>query len=890
MRKRTPRPTPKPAAVRAGRRAAPPRPTPVPRSGDGRFPIVGIGASAGGLEALEEFFRHVPAGSGLAFVVVQHLDPTHKGLLPELLQRATGMPVHQIKDRTRVQPDCVYVIPPNTDLSILRGVLHLLTPAAPRGLRLPIDTFFRALAADWHERSVAVVLSGMGTDGTLGVRAIKEQGGLVLVQEPASAKFASMPQSVLAAGLADVAAPAAALPQKLLACLQHAPHGPSTELPLGDKTESGLEKALILLRAHTGHDFSQYKKTTVYRRIERRMSLHQLDTIAAYVRYLQANPQEIDLLFKELLIGVTSFFRDPAAWEQLQTRGLPGLLAARPPGQPLRAWVPGCATGEEAYSLAIAVTEVLAERTPQARWPLQIFGTDLDRDAIDRARQGVFPDNIAADVSSERLQRFFRKEQSGYRVAPAIRGLVTFALQNVLGHPPFTKLDLLSCRNLLIYLDPELQKKLLPLFHYSLNPGGLLFLGSAETIGGFSDLFTPLAAKARLYQRNASAGRAELIELPAAPRGVRPAAAAAPRVLLAPVSLQALADQVLLQRYAPAAVLVAAQGDILYISGRTGKYLEPASGKVNWNVLAMAREGLRAALPDAIRQALRKSEEVTLRHLTVRTEGGVQVVDVTVQALAEPEALRGTVLIAFRDVAAVPAPAPPRRAARGGAPRAHVAALDRELQQAREDARGTQEEMQTAQEELKATNEELQATNEELQSTNEELQSTNEELTTSKEEMQSLNEELQTVNAELQAKVEELSRASADMKNLLNSTDIATLFLDGALCVRRFTAQATTLIKLIPGDLGRPVTDLASALLYPDLPADAQEVLRTLTPIEKEIATRDGRWFTGRLMPYRTLEDKIDGVVITFREVTAAKTLEAELRRTLAARPEAPRA
>ena len=890
MRKRTPRPTPKPAVVRAGRRAAPARPTPVPPSGDGSFPIVGIGASAGGLEALEEFFRHVPAGSGLAFVVVQHLDPTHKGLLPELLQRATGMPVHQIKDRTRVQPDCVYVIPPNTDLSILRGVLHLLTPAAPRGLRLPIDTFFRALAADWHERSVAVVLSGMGTDGTLGVRAIKEQGGLVLVQDPASAKFASMPQSVLAAGLADVAAPAAALPQKLLACLQHTPHGPSTELPLGDKTESGLEKALILLRAHTGHDFSQYKKTTVYRRIERRMSLHQLDTIAAYVRYLQANPQEIDLLFKELLIGVTSFFRDPAAWEQLQTRGLPGLLAARPPGQPLRAWVPGCATGEEAYSLAIAVTEVLAERTPQARWPLQIFGTDLDRDAIDRARQGVFPDNIAADVSSERLQRFFRKEQSGYRVAPAIRGLVTFALQNVLGHPPFTKLDLLSCRNLLIYLDPELQKKLLPLFHYSLNPGGLLFLGSAETIGGFSDLFTPLAAKARLYQRNASAGRAELIELPAAPRGVRAAAAAAPRVLLAPVSLQALADQVLLQRYAPAAVLVAAQGDILYISGRTGKYLEPASGKVNWNVLAMAREGLRAALPDAIRQALRKSEEVTLRHLTVRTEGGVQVVDVTVQALTEPEALRGTVLIAFRDVAAVPAPAPPRRAARGGAPRAHVAALDRELQQAREDARGTQEEMQTAQEELKATNEELQATNEELQSTNEELQSTNEELTTSKEEMQSLNEELQTVNAELQAKVEELSRASADMKNLLNSTDIATLFLDSALCVRRFTAQATTLIKLIPGDLGRPVTDLASALLYPDLPADAQEVLRTLTPIEKEIATRDGRWFTGRLMPYRTLEDKIDGVVITFREVTAAKTLEAELRRTLAARPEAPRA
>jgi two-component system, chemotaxis family, CheB/CheR fusion protein len=883
MRKRTPHPPPKPAAVRPGRRSAPPRHTPVPRRGDGRFPIVGIGASAGGLEALEEFLRHVPAGSGLAFVIVQHLDPTHKGLLPELLQRTTGMPVRQIKDRTRVQPDCVYVIPPNTDLSILRGVLHLLTPAAPRGLRLPIDLFFRALAADWHERSVGVLLSGMGTDGTLGVRAIKEQGGLVLVQDPAAAKFHSMPKSAIDAGLADVVAPARELPGRLLAYLRHAPRVPPAGLPLGDTTQSGLEKAMILLRAHTGHDFSQYKKTSVYRRIERRMGLHQLDTIAAYVRYLQANPQELDLLFKELLIGVTSFFRDPAAWKQLQTRGLPALLGGRPANQPLRAWVPGCATGEEAYSLAIAVTEALAERTPPGAGPLQLFATDLDRDAIARARQGIYPPNVVADVSPERLQRFFRKEEGGYRVAPAIRDLVTFAPQNVLADPPFTKLDLISCRNLLIYLDPELQKKLLPLFHYSLNPGGLLLLGSAESIGGFTDLFTSLDAKARLYQRSASTGRAEPIEVPAPPLRVRRAAAAAPRVPPLAASLQPLADQVLLQRYAPAAVLVTAQGDILYISGRTGKYLEPASGKVNWNVLAMAREGLRSELPDAIRQALRTPEGVTLRHRTVRTEGGVQVVDVTVQALTEPETLRGMVMLVFRDGAATPAPAPLDGAARVDVPRAPLAALEQKLHQAREDARATQEEMQTAQEELRSTNEELQSTNEELQSTNEELQSTNEELTTSKEEMQSLNEELQTVNAELQAKVDEWSRASADMKNLLNSTDIATLFLDGALRVRRFTTQATTLIKLIPGDVGRPVTDLASALLYPDLPADAQEVLQTLAPIEKELATQDGRWFKGRLMPYRTLEDKIDGVVITFTEITRAKKLEAKLRQALAA-------
>jgi two-component system CheB/CheR fusion protein len=611
------------------------------------------------------------------------------------------------------------------------------------------------------------------------------------------------------------------------------------------------------------------------------MGLHQLDTIAAYVRYLQANPPELDLLFKELLIGVTSFFRDPAAWEVLQTHGLPALLAHHPVAAPLRAWVPGCATGEEAYSLAMVVYEALTAQAAPGVGPVQIFATDLDRDAIERARQGLFPANIAADLSPARLERFFRKEDDCFRVAPAIRELVTFAAQNVLGDPPFTKLDLVSCRNLMIYLDPAAQQKLLPLFHYSLNPGGLLFLGSAETVGGFTELFTPLAAKARLYQRRATAGRLEPVEFPAAPIRGGPATAAAPQIPSVPARLQPLADQVLLQHYAPAAVLVTAQGDILYISGRTGKYLEPPSGKVNWNVLAMAREGLRHALASALRRSLRSPQAITLRHLAVRTDGGMQAVDVTVQALTEPEALRGMVMCVFRDVPS--APAPSGRPAPGAVPRAQLAAVERELQHAREDARGTQEEMQTAQEELKATNEELQ-------STNEELQSTNEELTTSKEEMQSMNEELQTLNAELQAKVDELSRASADLRNLLNSTNLATVFLDGALCVRRFTTPATTLINLLPGDVGRPVTDLASPLLYPTLVADAREVLRTLVHGEKEIATPDGRWFCVRLLPYRTLEDTIDGVVLTFTEITAAKTLEADLRRRVVGQPEAPHA
>ena len=835
------------------------------------FPIVGIGASAGGLEALEQFLGHVPAGSGMAFVIVQHLDPTHKGIMPELLQRATSMKVIQVKDRTKVRPDCVYVIPPNKDMSILHGVLHLLDPVAPRGLRLPIDFFLRSLALDQQEHSIGVILSGMGSDGTLGLRAIKEKAGVVLVQDPATAKFDGMPRSAVDAGLADIVAPVEELPGKILAYLQRTPLIAQTEVALEDKSQSALEKAVILLRAHTGHDFSLYKKNTLYRRIERRMGLHQITKMAAYVRYLQENSQELDLLFKELLIGVTNFFRDPAAWEQLQEQALPRLLASRSPGQALRAWVPGCSTGEEAYSLAIVFREAVEQSKPKGSFALQIFATDLDRDGIDKARQGFFPENIAADVSPERLRRYFIKEERGYRVRKEIRELVIFAPQNLIMDPPFTNLDLLSCRNLLIYLSPEVQKKLMPLFHYSLSPGGILFLGSAETIGSAADRFTPLSGKARLFWRTESALPPEPVEFPSSfsvPRSdvgeVRPS----PKP---PLSLQSLADQLVLQRYAPPAVLVNDKGDILYISGHTGKYLEPAAGKANWNLFAMAREGLRYELTSAFQKALRQPGRLTLHGLKVGTNGGEQCVQVTVQRLDEPGPLQGLVMIVFTDVTA-----PVAAKGTGRSPKAHahgprLAELERELQRVSAEARATHEEMQTSQEELRSANEELQ-------STNEELQSTNEELTTSKEEMQSLNEELQTLNTELQAKVDELSRASNDMKNLLDSTDIATLFLDKELRVRRFTAEATKIIKFIPGDVGRPITDLVSDLNDPTLADDVREVLQTLVPSEKPVAACDGRWFKVRIMPYRTLDDRIDGVVITFADITAAKTLEARLR------------
>ncbi len=835
------------------------------------FPIVGIGASAGGLEALEQFLGRVPAGSGMAFVIVQHLDPTHKGIMPELLQRATGMKVIQVKDRTKVRPDCVYVIPPNKDMSILHGVLHLLEPSAPRGLRLPIDFFLRSLALDQQERSIGVILSGMGSDGTLGLRAIKEKAGVVLVQEPGTAKFDGMPRSAIDAGLADIVAPVDELPGKILTYLQRTPLIARTEVDLEHKMQSGLEKAVILLRAHTGHDFSLHKRNTLYRRIERRMGIHQISKMAAYVRYLQENSQELDLLFKELLIGVTSFFRDPAAWEQLRAQAIPALLANRPPGQALRAWVPGCSTGEEAYSLAAVLKEAVEEIKPKGQFTVQVFATDLDRDAIDKARQGLFPANIAADVSPQRLGRFFAKEQRGYAVRKEIREMVIFAPQNLIMDPPFTKLDILSCRNLLIYLTPEVQKKLIPLFHYSLNPGGILFLGSAETIGGATDLFVPLSGKSRLFRRTEFGLRPESVEFPpsfgAGPPG-GPEARQAPKT---PVSVQSLADQLVLQRYAPPAVLVNDKGDIFYISGRTGKYLEPAAGKANWNLFAMAREGLRYELAGAFQKALRRKGSVMLHGLKIETNGGEQFVDLTVQRLEEPGPLEGLVMIVFTDVAATEAAKAPVRPPQAHVRNARLAQLEQELLQVRAEARATHEEMQTSQEELRSANEELQ-------STNEELQSTNEELTTSREEMQSLNEELQTLNAELSAKVEELSRSSNDMRNLLDSTDIATLFLDKDLNVRRFTTQATNIVKLIPGDVGRPITDLVSDLMHPTLAADAREVLRTLTATERPAATRDGRWFTVRIMPYRTMDDRIDGVVITFTDITVAKTLEARLR------------
>lgn len=839
------------------------------RKSPGTFPIVAIGASAGGLEALEQFLEQVTAASGMAFVVVQHLDPDHKGMLPELLQNATGMQVLQARNRQRVKPDHVYVIPPNRDLSILRGCLYVHEPVAPRGMRLPIDSFFRTLADDCRENAIGVILSGMGSDGALGLRAIKEQGGLILVQEPASAKFDSMPRSAIDTGLADIVAPAAKLPQLIVDTLRHAPSAQAGAVPPDDETEpqgSALDQICTLLQGRTGHDFSSYKKSTLYRRIERRMAIHELKTIADYVLFLGQNPQESDLLFKELLIGVTNFFRDPSVWAYLAEKALPELLSRHPKGSALRAWVAGCSTGEEAYSLAITFRETLERLKLQGHYSLKIFATDLDPDAIERARQGYFPANIAVDLSKERLQRFFVQAGKGYRVGKEIREMVVFAPQNVIMDPPFTKLDILTCRNVLIYFSQELQKKLLPLFYYSLNPGGILMLGSAETVGGLTDRFTSIGKKTCLFLRNAGPLRIQDLDFPTRHFPNHPESSMDKKNNAPIVNLQSIADQLLLREFSPAAVLVDANGDLVYINGRTGKYLEPAMGKVNWNIHAMAREGLAHALALALPNALSSGEVVTCRNLHVNADAGPIVVDLTVHPIKEPASLRGMAMVVFTDVAT---PTEAGTSKRSGTRR--KLEVERALAQAHMEMRSLRDEMQISHEELKSTNEELQ-------STNEELQSANEELTTSKEEMQSLNEELQTVNSELQSKLEALSSANNDMTNLLNSTNIATVFLDQLLRVRRFTNLATELFKLIPGDVGRPLSDIVSNLDYPSLSDDADNVLRTLAISEREVATHDGRWYQIKIMPYRTLENIIDGVVITCTDITRAKSLEAELR------------
>jgi two-component system CheB/CheR fusion protein len=838
---------------------------PVNHVANGLRGVVGVGASAGGLEALGQFLQHVPLGTGLAFVIVQHLDPDRASALAELLQRATALPVSEVVDGVAVKPDHCYVAPPGHDVTLSKGRLHLEKASGSGRHGVSINVFFTSLAANKKLFSAGVVLSGMGTDGSAGAKALRTAGHLVLVQSPQTAEFPSMPQSVIDAQLADIVAPAPDLPDRLLA-YQAYRMPPLQDSTMSESLNASLEKVLSLVYAQTGHDFSLYKKGTMYRRIQRRMAIFQLATVEEYDDYVKQNPAEAELLYKELLIGVTSFFRDPEVWQALKEE-LIALMRSQPQKSAFRAWVAGCSTGEEAYTLAMVFTEAAAETITGDRPSLQIFATDLEPEAVATARHGFYSENIRASISNKRLDRFFTQQPGGYRIQKALRAMVVFAQHSIARDPPFARLDILTCRNLLIYLEGDLQKKLLPLFQHSLVRGGLLVLGTAETTGKFSDLFTPLGIKTHIYRRlDAAAGRSSAnLLIPVSPMVQTLAKGLTPKkdVLVTP-NLQLLADEVLVRTYAPPAVLVTTDGNIVYFSGKTGKYLEPATGKANLNVFAMARSGISEALNEVFYRAIRQKERISIQGVTVWTEDQQHYCRLTVQPFDAPEPLPVLMMIVFeaspthdaddRDLTSIPAQTDER-----------VVVLTGELARSRQEHQSTREEMQVAQESLL--------------SANEELQSTNEELTTSREEMQSINEELQTVNAELQARVDALAQASDDMENLLNSTGIATIFLDKDLNVRRFTTRATGLFRLRSSDVGRPITEIVSEVDHTALAEDAQVVLHSLVPNEREVSATGDRWFMVRTMPYRTQDHRIDGVVITFSDISASKQLETRLRR-----------
>lgn len=834
--------------------------------------IVGIGASAGGLEAIEKFLRHTPADSGLAYVIIQHLDPSRESGLVQLLRRWIDVDVVQVEDGMQVERNTVYVIPPNHTLGLMSGALHLMTPSEPHHEWRTIDYFFRSLAGEQAQRAIGVVLSGAGTDGTMGLKVLKGAGGLTIAQDPETASHASMPNSAISTGQVDFILSPEEMASEILDYVDHAHalqlHDGEGALP--GEANHLWQKVFFLLRSQTGHDFSHYKQSTIRRRVERRMLVNRVNSLDGYVRYLQHHAGELDLLFGDLLIGVTEFFRDRETFQALANKVLRPLIESKSPKELLRIWVDGCSTGEEAYSIAMVVHEQLEMLGRHLK--VQIFATDIDTMAIKKARRGEYDEGTIADVSSERLARFFEQQDKRYVVKPFIRDTIVFAEHNTLQDPPFSNVDLVSCRNLLIYLGPELQGRLIPLLHYALLPHGYLFLGKSETLGRHSRLFKTLDAEARLFQRREVApGVRPRIDFQSHSTSTYEPAIEQKRTNMhKSANLRQIAEETLLKNYTPSAVIVNADGDILYFHEQTGKYLEPAAGEATLNLLKMAREGLRLLLLNLVRKAAQDQVTVTEHHVQVKVNETFEMVDLTVRPLDHPE-IEDLLLVLFQ-----PAPAPVFEASledgifgESDTSRQRVIGLEHELQ-------NTREHLQSTVEDLETSNEELKSTNEELQSANEELQSTNEELTSAKEEVQSVNEELMTVNTELENKIDELSRANDDLHNLLTSVDIGIIFLDQDLRIARFSPFAAEFLNLRETDIDRPISDLGSKLDYRGLVDDAKIVLDTLESRKREVRLDDD-WYVVRIRPYRTGENMIDGVIITIANITEQKHAQRNL-------------
>lgn len=833
-------------------------------------PIVGIGGSAGGFEATMELLRHLPPKNGMAFVVVQHLDPSHASRLPNLLARATEMTVVEVTKRVKPEPNTVYVQPPNKCVILKKGALTLIKRT--ERLNLAIDHFFESLADDQGSRAIGVVLSGSGSDGTAGLRAIKAAGGLTFAQDEESAKFPSMPQHAIQSGFVDAALNPREIAEEICRISGHPyiKEGPKVGkdgVSLMAEPDD-IHKIFQTLRRQTGVDFSAYKQTTLLRRIQRRMALHRIERIAQYARFLRDQVDEVNALFNDLLINVTRFFRDQRVFQVLKKKFIPSLLKQRGRQGELRVWVPGCATGEEVYSLAIAIIEALGRQLPSTR--VQIFGTDLSEHAISRARLGVYSSAIEKDVSPERLKRFFKKLDSTYQINRMVRDLCTFARQNITADPPFSHIDLISCRNVLIYLGPELQKRCLPIFHYALNPGGYLILGPSETIGVFGDLFELVESRAKIYAKKIVRHRREL-NLHGVGGGElttletrRVAPAPSPDGDDFNAHVQRMADRILLGSYAPCGVVIDRNMTVRHFRGQTGRYLEHTAGTATLNLLHMTRPGLLPDLRAAIHRAFKINEAVRQEGATVNREGKVIEVNIEVVPFQLLDSDAKWALIVFNDIEA-----------REKKPKAKTKekkdAMQRELQVLRGELSASKESLQAIIEEQEATNEELKSANEEIESSNEELQSTNEELETAKEELQSTNEELTTLNEELSNRNIEMIQINSDLNNLLSSVHIPILMVDNTLNVRRATPTARKVFNIMETDIGRPLRELRPNIDVPDFEKLLRDVIDTLSIRERFVRDEKGRLYSMRVRPYRTADNKIDGAVLTLVDVKTKK-------------------
>lgn len=816
--------------------------------------VVGIGCSAGGLSALKDLLSHLPADCRAAFVVVQHMDPDHSSALVELLQATSPLPVVGIADGLSLRPGVVHVIPQGMDLTVQGGCLHLISMARSAGARLPIDPFFRSLAEAFKEQAIGVILSGMGSDGTEGLRSIKEQGGFTLAQDPATAEADDMPRVAIEAGVVDVVAAAGELGVIIAHRLGSGGGAASSETGM-DGCEA-LDEILRLLRNRSGNDFSLYKVNYLTRRFERRMVLHRLRGLVEYAAYLRSNPEELDLLCHELLIGVTQFFRDPEIWDELRDKVFPELFARHPGGAYLRAWVPACSTGEEAYSLAMVFREALARCRPEAWFTLRIFATDLGLGAIEQARKGVFPESIARNVSPARLKAYFAREAGGgYRVLEPVREMVIFAHHNLLSDPIFSGVDLLCCRNLLIYFGAALKERTLRLLCHALSPGGFLLLGGAESVGQCGEFLVPVNRKHRLFRR-AGTGVSWMETLVAGGPLVEPAKRIDSRLDNEVGMMEGVVDEMIRKIQNSAAVVVNAEGDIVHVRGPIGDYLDPAAGKTNLNIHAMARGELAKILGRGIPEAVASSRPVFLQRVPLGGASRRGLANVSIQHVEAPGAARDWVLICFERVPDRP--------------------VDRPVGEFPADSGCLQEELVLARDALLLAQEERQEVREELRSSSEELRALNEELATSKEELQSLNEEQLTINVELQAKVDELAGARDDLVVLLDAIEIATLFVGGDLKLRRFNRAATTIFRLLTNDVGRPLSHVASDLDYPEFIADIQRVIGSERSLDKEARTRDGLWYGVRITPYGHPDPvRGGGVVVSFMDITHMKKLEA---------------